>query len=46
MVDNFEYDDNYVEFFDIQNLYFDHPLSIDELEDLKEVVFALILQAT
>ena len=40
MVDNFEYDDNYVEFFDIQNLYFDHPLSIDELEDLKEVVFA------
>ena len=40
MLDNFEYEDNVVEFFDIQNLYFDHPLSIDELEELKEVLFS------
>ena len=39
MLDNFEYEDNLVEFFDIQNLYFDHPLSIDELNELKEVLF-------
>ena len=39
MLDSFEYDENLVEFFDIQNLYFDHPLSIDELDELKEVLF-------
>ena len=38
MYDNFEEENNIVEFFDIQNLYFDHPLSIQELEELKVVI--------
>ncbi len=38
MYDNFEEENDFVEFFDIQNLYFDHPLSIQELEELKTVV--------
>ncbi len=41
MLDNFEYDNEAVEFFDIQNLYFDHPLSIEEYEELKTVVLGL-----
>lgn len=41
MLDNLEYENDVIEFFDIQNLYFDHPLSNEELEELKTVVLGL-----
>lgn len=38
MLDNFDEENDFVEFFDIQNLYFDHPLSVEEYDELKEVI--------
>ena len=38
MFEDFEEENDLVEFFDIQNLYFDHPLSVDELDELKQVL--------
>lgn len=38
MLDNFEYEDSMLEFFDIQNLYFDHPLSVEEINEFKTVM--------
>ena len=38
MFEDFEEEKDLVEFFDIQNLYFDHPLSVDEEEELKTVL--------
>jgi hypothetical protein len=38
MLENFDEENDFVEFFDIQNLYFDHPLSFEEYDELKEVI--------
>ena len=38
MLDNFEYESDVLEFFDIQNLYFDHPLSVEEINEFKTVM--------
>ena len=38
MLDSFEYEDSMLEFFDIQNLYFDHPLSVEEINEFKTVM--------
>ena len=38
MFEDFDEEKELIEFFDIQNLYFDHPLSIAEEEELKTVL--------
>ena len=38
MFEDFDEENDVIEFFDIQNLYFDHPLSIDEYDELKTIL--------